>query len=89
MDSSITIYNFLRYSSRQWKLIDNDIQPQNRLRWTDYLSMYKGLDIPCKEALVRPGSEADLSKVPLAAEYQKYSATELAISHGYLVTKFS
>ena len=32
MDSSISIYHFLRYSEAQWKRIDNSIQPQNRWR---------------------------------------------------------
>jgi len=32
MDRGIDIYNFLRFSEKQWDLIDNRIQPQNRWR---------------------------------------------------------
>ena len=86
-DSSINIYNFLRYSRRQWERIDNSIQPQNRLRWRDYQQMYARVGIPITEEATRPGDLRALEQVPLHAEYSSYPAAELAISHGYLVTK--
>ncbi|MDA3843063.1 MAG: class I SAM-dependent methyltransferase [Candidatus Kapabacteria bacterium] len=35
-DQSISIYNFLKYSDKQWKLYNHDLQYQNRLRNSDY-----------------------------------------------------
>ena len=55
-DRSITIYNFLQFSPAQWKVIDNSIQPQNRLRWSDYLKMYAALGIPVSATEVREGT---------------------------------
>jgi SAM-dependent methyltransferase len=86
MDGSINIYNFLRFSKAQWNLIDNSIQPQNRLRWKDYLKMYSETGITIKEEEVREGSIEFLSKVPLHTDYEEYSSIELAISHGYIVS---
>jgi SAM-dependent methyltransferase len=86
MDGSINIYNFLQFSQRQWNFIDNSIQPQNRLRWTDYLKMYKDLNITVKEEEFRKGSIDLLSEVTLDAQYQTYNPEELAISHGYIVS---
>ncbi|MGB3802242.1 MAG: class I SAM-dependent methyltransferase, partial [Lewinella sp.] len=56
MDDRITIYNFLRFSARDWARIDNDIQPQNRLRWPDYREMYREVGLPVREEEVRPGN---------------------------------
>lgn len=85
-DSEITIYNFLRFSEKQWQRIDNRIQPQNRLRFRDYLALYAALDIPVTHQSTRPGDPALLVRVPLAEQYQAYTPEELAISHGYLVS---
>ncbi|MCP9236154.1 class I SAM-dependent methyltransferase [Lewinella sp. JB7] len=86
LDSSINIYNFLRFSHRQWAMLDNSIQPQNRLRWPDYLAMYAALGIPVREQEVRPGNLANLRSVPVHADIGPYPDEELAISHGYLVS---
>ncbi|PHI18394.1 hypothetical protein CEQ90_18275 [Lewinellaceae bacterium SD302] len=86
-DHSITIYNFLRFSRKQWKLIDNNIQPQNRLRWKDYEAMYRELDIPISKTDVRQGDLELLASVPVHTEYAAYTPEELAISHGYVVSE--
>jgi SAM-dependent methyltransferase len=85
-DTSITIYNFLRYSKTQWHLIDNRIQPQNRLRYPDYLAMYQQLDLPIINTEVVKGKEDALKKVPLHASYKSYTAKDLAISHCYITS---
>lgn len=86
-DRSITIYNFLRYSREQWQRIDNEIQPQNRLRITDYRRIYADLSIPLTEEICRPGSLEALSAVDVDAAFRKIPASELAISHCLLVSK--
>ena len=86
LDGAIGIYNFLRFTHKQWALIDNDIQPQNRLRWPDYVAMYQDLKIPIREEAFRAGDPALVKQVPLAADYRGYSPEQLAISHGYIIT---
>lgn len=87
-DPSITIYNFLRFSEKQWAWIDNSVQPLNRLRFPDYLAMYRRLDIPVTETDYRPGDEAVLRSIKIDLGFaQKYSMADLAISHGYVVSK--
>lgn len=85
-DPSIDIYNFLRFSPAAWRLIDNDIQPQNRLRWSDYLRMYARLGVPVTATEVRPGSVALVRATALDATFRSYSESDLAISHGYIVS---
>jgi hypothetical protein len=86
-DSSITIYNFLKYSDRKWKRIDNSIQPQNRMRFKDYKAMYEKQDIEISEEKTRPGNKEEVASVSLATKYKDYTVDEIAISHGYIVTK--
>ena len=40
VDRSLTPYHFLRYTERQWRWIDNSIQPMNRLRVQQYDALY-------------------------------------------------
>ena len=86
-DHTITIYNFLKYSDRRWQLIDNSIQPQNRLRFKEYRNMYISLDIPITEEAIRPGDLDALAKVEVHKVFDHFSPEELAISHGYIVSK--
>ena len=85
-DKTITDYNFLRYTAIEWQRIDNDIQPQNRLRFVDFERMYTELNIPFVAMGVRPGNVEALKTVPLSAEFESYSLEELAVTHGYLVS---
>ncbi len=88
LDSSISIYHFLRFTEAEWKHIDNSIQPQNRLRWPHYLEIYRALNIPFTEAKVRPGDEALVRTLPLAPPFDQLPAREVAISHGYLLSRW-
>lgn len=83
-DKSITIYNFLQFSTGQWKWIDNSIQPLNRLRFPDYSSMYQSLNIPVSSVENRPGNINEVNSLRIDTSFKKYSAQELAISHSYI-----
>lgn len=85
-DKSINIYNFLKFSPKQWKTIDNSIQPQNRLRWKDYLKMYEKVGLPVTEEITREGDLELLAQVKVHKSYLDYTKQELAISHGYILS---
>lgn len=85
-DTSLTIYNFLKFSRKQWALIDNSIQPQNRWRWKDYRRLYEELELPITSESIRPGDLNALAQVRVHSEFQDYTPMELAISHGYLIS---
>ena len=86
LDQSITIYNFLRFSEKEWQRIDNDIQPQNRWRMWQYRSLYAKLGLPIVEEESRPGDLEALQSVNLHSDFQSIDPNELAISHGYIVS---
>lgn len=87
-DQSINIYHFLRYSQRVWHLIDNSIQPQSRLRFRDYLEMYEALRIPVTETEIWPYDPGLLREQPVHEELKRFTEEELAVTHGYIVSRF-
>lgn len=86
-DTRICIYNFLKFSRKTWNLLDNTIQPQNRLRFRDYLDMYHDTGLPVTHLDCRKGSLQDLEKVKVHPEFSSYTPQELAISHAYIISR--
>ncbi|MEO0787937.1 MAG: class I SAM-dependent methyltransferase [Bacteroidota bacterium] len=85
-DHSINVYNFLRYSEASWKRIDNNIQPQNRLRLPHYLDMYNKQGIPVLAVHPRTGNLTELDSVPLAEPFRSMPIAEVAKTHAYVVS---
>lgn len=86
LDQTINIYNFLRFTERQWNLIDNSIQPQNRMRINQYRALYEGLNIPILSEKHRPGSLEEVLDIPLKPPFSTMPKETVAISHSYLVS---
>lgn len=86
-DTSITLYNFLRFSEAQWRWIDNRIQPQNRLRIDDYRRMYERLGLPITEESHRPGDMEALQKVRIAPLFAYKPPEVLGASHCHFISK--
>jgi hypothetical protein len=88
-DHSITIYNFLKFSDRQWKWIDNTVQPMNRLRIYDYREIYKELNLPVTEIIIRKGYPNDLLSIKTDNIFSGKPAEEVAVSHCHFVSAFN
>ncbi|MBI3502361.1 MAG: class I SAM-dependent methyltransferase [Bacteroidetes bacterium] len=86
MDLSITIYNFLKFSDVQWKWINNNVQPLNRLRIYDYETLYKKQNIPIAERIDREPLMNDYKKIKVNEKYLSHPSEENAVSHSHLVT---
>ncbi len=84
LDNTITIYNFLQFTNRQWAWIDNDIQPQSRLRYSDYLKLFDQAQLSVVDSTYRPGDIAQVKALRLAAPYDSYNTQDLAISHCHI-----
>ncbi len=86
MDSGISIYNFLKFSDAQWKLINNRIQPMNRFRIYDYENLYKELNIPVTERIDRALQMEAFRVVKVNSKFLSHSPDENAVSHSTLVS---
>ncbi|MGP8214603.1 MAG: class I SAM-dependent methyltransferase [Bacteroidia bacterium] len=88
-DKSISVFNYLQYSDSQWKIIDNSIQPQNRLRIYDYRNLYKKLGIPLTmETLIR-GNMDELKKTDLDEKYRSNPLEDIVVTHCHFVSVMS
>jgi hypothetical protein len=85
-DKSISIYNFLQFSDKKWKWIDNSIQPQSRCRIYDYRKIYSDLGIPITEEHNREGNVEELKTISLDPKFSG-PLPETAISHCHFVSE--
>ncbi len=86
LDKKISIYNFLKFSEKQWSLIDNSVQPQNRLRITQYREIYSKVGIKIVEEINRGGDIEKLKEMNIDKKFQKISDKELAVSHSFIIS---
>ena len=88
IDPSVSVYHFLKYSDRVWRLIDNDIQPMNRLRASEYRDMYRRAGVPITEEEL--GSDGPLALVgePLDARFRSMDPADVAVKVSTLITVF-
>lgn len=90
-DSSISAYNFLRFSERQWRLICSSLAYTNRLRRPDYLRLARdaGFEI-AQEDMDNPtdGDMEVLRHLPLSQEFREgYSLEDLGVKRLRLVLR--
>lgn len=81
-DKSISFVNFLQYDEREWKLWNNPIQYQNRLRAPEFLDLAKeaGFEVIKTATNVRPGTLEALSSLRIAPQFSRFTVDEMAIT---------
>ena len=85
-DKSINVFNFLRFNEKEWKWIDNSIQPQSRIRITDYQNIYNILNIPITELSFREGSMEELKSIPRAVPFNRLPLEEVVKTHCHFIS---
>ena len=82
-DSSLSRYNFLRFSEQTWALVNSPLHYQNRLRAPEYLRLVREarLDLVVENPS-GPSEEgrAELRALPLAERFRGYSEEELGVT---------
>jgi hypothetical protein len=86
-DKSITPYNFLKYSDRQWNILGNPIIPHSRLRIPDYRKLLGQTGWDIAEERDVSGSLEDLKTIRLAPKFEKYSVEDLLVLSSWLVAR--
>jgi SAM-dependent methyltransferase len=79
-DSSISFVNFLRYEEREWKIWNNSIQYQNRLRAPEFveLAVHAGFEVVDKRTHIRRGTWEALSSLHVASQFRHFTREDLA-----------
>lgn len=85
VDRSITPFNNLRFTARQWRWLNNPITSQTRLRIQDYRTIFTqcGFVIGQEDNVL--GEPKDLRSVPLAPEFRHHSFEDLLVRLSWLV----
>ncbi len=84
-DPAITPFNFLRFSDRVWRWLNNPIIPLNRLRVGDYRRLFSENGFQLVDEIDQRGDPADLARTPLAARFRNYPIEDLLVIHTWLV----
>lgn len=85
-DSSLTPFDFLRYSASQWKLLGNSLVALNRLRVADYRALHGNCNLRVLREENESGSPEDLWRVPLAKEFRGYTTYDLLVLRSWMLS---
>lgn len=86
-DPSITPFNFLRYSDRTWRLINNPIIPLNRLRVADYRKCFQEAGFSLVDEVITRGDPEALATIPLAPRFARYDTEDLLALKSWFVAR--
>ncbi len=86
-DSSITPYHFLQHDQAVWRLVNNGLLWQNRLRVSDYRTLHTdaGFEIVRETNQTRHADK--LKAMNIAAEFRGYAAEELAVTSTWMISQ--
>jgi hypothetical protein len=87
LDHSITRFNYMRFSSRAWQWLDSPMITQNRLKSSDYQAICQDAGFEIVDAQEVLGSEHDLDRIKLAAEFSHYSRRDLLVLDLWLIAR--
>ena len=84
-DARIGVYNYMRYSSARWRLFNNALHYQNRLRLSDYLALHEetGWRVLDAEGERRPD---ELRGLTLAEDFRHYSTEDLEVCRAWVLS---
>lgn len=87
MDRSITPYNFLKFSTKRWRWINNSIQFMNRLRLPDYRKLFRQSGFHIVHEQLRADSPDDLDTVKVHQEFEEHHLEDLRVTHVHFVCR--
>lgn len=83
-DGSLSEFNYLRYPGGFWRLFNNRLQYQNRLRISDYRALIgaAGFRLVAEES--ERGAPSELAAIKLAAPFRHYAEADLLVLRSWL-----
>lgn len=89
-DQSISAYNFLKYDQKQWKRLNPELNYQNRLRHSQYISLIARTEFEIVKEIAHPPSpkEADaLDRLTVHSDFGALSKEDLLVSGSEIVLR--
>ena len=86
-DPTINRFNFLRYSNRRWRLYNNSLHYQNRLRVNDYRKLFTddAWTVVDEHDISRPSEE--LAAVPVHRDFAHYREEDLLVTEARIACR--
>lgn len=85
-DKSITPYHFLRFSPSQWRMFNNKIHYQNRLRIVDYRDLHIKSGFKIINEKNEAGSASQIQQIKLADTFRSYKHEDIIVTTSWLVS---
>lgn len=85
-DPSLSPFNFLKYSERQWRWLNNRMIPLTRLRIPEYRRLHVEAGYRIVREVNTSGTMEDLQRIRLAPEFEKYSQSDLLVLFSWLAS---
>ncbi|MBC8343776.1 MAG: hypothetical protein H8E61_07325 [Bacteroidetes bacterium] len=86
LDNQISAFNFLKFSPGAWKMIDNSLQPQNRLRIADYRALHRNANFEILDEIDTNGKNEDVDQQEIADCFKKIKKEDLFVTHSHIVS---
>lgn len=85
-DPRITVYNFLQFTDASWRLFDNELQHQNRLRVTDFRELHRtsGWRLLDEENASDPEA---FERVDLAPRFRAYPSEDCMVYSSWITSE--
>lgn len=84
-DDAITEFNYMRYSQRAWRVFNNRLHYQNRLRASDYRQIIEHAGFRMTVEEEERGADAQLDPIPLAAPFRSYARDDLLVLRSWMI----
>ncbi|NLA35292.1 MAG: class I SAM-dependent methyltransferase [Actinobacteria bacterium] len=86
VDERLGEFNFLRFTERQWRIVGNDVQYENRLRLPSYRAAYAAAGVPIDHEEVLRSDVSEILRIPIAREFRHLSLDDLAVQFAWFVS---
>src|SRR5690606_22620300 len=86
-DKKLTPYNFLRYGESKWRLFNNSLQYQNRLRVSDYRALHERAGWQMLHEASLPTQTSQIDEIQLAPEFRHYTREDLIVTESWMVSR--
>jgi len=86
-DRSITPFNYLKYTGRQWRYLNSPMIWQSRLRINDYRKLFTEAGYQIIKETGISGKPEDLAQIQLAPQFRVYTKEDLLVLTSWLVAR--
>ncbi len=86
-DSSISVYNYLRFPHWMWRFFNTDLQYQNRLRLPDYRIAHHHAGWHIVREQPKVGRVEDLKRIRVSRDFAHYAEQDLQIHASWILSR--